>query len=149
MSWDNTCNQPQSTSKFIITSIINTTNQKRALCLRYVATSTGTDWCWLFLLILLVLPQLNISTNNLDHHGLVTPYVFTRQQTWVDIGSGNALVLSGNKPLPEWILTYQWGSVTITLGEFHNTYLNNWLKLAWDSCLKYPNQQGANELKCH
>ena len=45
-------------------------------------------------------------------------------RTWINIGSGNGLVLSGNKPLPEPMLTnYQWSLVAFTWEQFHGKYV--------------------------
>ena len=53
----------------------------------------------------------------LTHYGQVTPYGVIEL---VNIGSGNGLVLSSTKPLPEPMMTYhQWGLVAFTCGQFH------------------------------
>ena len=45
---------------------------------------------------------------------------------WVKIGSGNALLPEGPKPLPESMLTdHQWSPVTVILGQFHKRWLNH------------------------
>ena len=45
---------------------------------------------------------------------------FEEKQKWVNIGSGNGLMLDGTKPLPEPMLTdHQWGIYGIHLGQFH------------------------------
>ena len=46
-------------------------------------------------------------------------------EIWVNIGSGNGLLPDGTKPLPEAMLTYQWGPVTITCGQFRKRYLSH------------------------
>ena len=40
-------------------------------------------------------------------------------EIWVNIGSINGLLPDGTKALPKQILTYQWDSMALTLGEFH------------------------------
>ena len=37
---------------------------------------------------------------------------------WVNIGLGNGLLPDGTKPLPEPMLTYQWGSVALSQTNF-------------------------------
>ena len=65
------------------------------------------------------------------HRGSVTSYGDRDHGHYsLNIGSGNGSVPSGNKPLPEAMLTYhRWDPVTITRGHFHKTYLSNLLLL--------------------
>ena len=52
---------------------------------------------------------------------------------WVNIGSGNGLMIDGTKPLPEPTLIYhQWGPVSITWELFHKWYRSHQSqRLAW------------------
>ena len=46
----------------------------------------------------------------------------------IDLGnivSGNGLLPDGTKPLPEPMLTYQYGPVTFIWGQFHKRYLGH------------------------
>ena len=52
----------------------------------------------------------------LTHCCEVTPY------NLVNIGSDNGLLPEGTKPLPEPMLTYQWGLVAFTWGKFHRKF---------------------------
>ena len=53
-------------------------------------------------------------------------------EIWVNIGSGNGLLPDGTKPLPEPMLTYQWGSLRFIWGQFHKRYPSHQsLKWAW------------------
>ena len=71
-------------------------------------------------------------------------------EIWVNIGSGNGLLLDGTKPLPEPMLTdHQWSPVTFILGQFHKRCLSHQsLKSVWKlHVLKFhSNFPGANEL---
>ena len=60
---------------------------------------------------------------------------------WVDIGSGNGLLLSSNKPLPEIMLNdIQWDLVAFTSGQFHRkcwrylSWICVWKLLIYDYC---------------
>ena len=45
---------------------------------------------------------------------------------WVNIGTGNAFLPDGTKPLPAPVLTYhRLGPVTSSLGQFHKKYLSH------------------------
>ena len=77
------------------------------------------------------------SNDSLTHCGLVTPY--GDMEIWVNIGSGNGLLPDGTKPLPEPMLTYQWGPVTFIPGQNHKYLSCQSLDLAW----AFP---GASEL---
>ena len=62
-------------------------------------------------------------------------------QNLVNIGSGNGLVMQGNKPLPEPMLTYQYGSIIFIGMHFETNLSHQQLNLDWNwykMSFKYP-----------
>ena len=64
----------------------------------------------------------------LTYYGLVTPYI--APQNLVNIGLGNGLVPDGTKPLPEPLLTHQWGLVTVTVSQEGNLMISGNAKIS-------------------
>ena len=82
--------------------------------------------------------------NNLATAAATATYI------WVNIGSGNGLLLDGIKPIPEPIFTpHVWGPVSFIWGQFRNKYLiYKSLKLAWKLALQWRHN-GHNSVSNH
>ena len=71
------------------------------------------------------------------HNSLWPSDTIWQHKLWLNNGSGNGLLPSGNNPLPEPMLAYhKWGQVIFVWGPFHKRHLGHQLlKLAWKSII--------------